>query len=386
MRISFSYLNASKAKLVQGLGIQRIEVHEVTLRYKEPFTISAGTSIKNRNIFVKIVTDYEVFGWGEASPSKRVTGETPETILKTLDKMCPHLIGACPLRIARDVDMMDCIVSGSPSAKAAVDIALHDILGKTACKPTWRLLGGFRERVLTDITLSIKPPKEMAEDAVKAVKSGFKALKVKVGTSPKRDVERIKRIREAVGDKIAVRIDANQGWTVTQAFDVLKKLEKLNIQFVEQPTEAGNILGLAKIKKISPIPVMADESVHSSFDAMRLIKANAVDLINVKLMKSGGVHSAAKIAAVAEAANVPCMIGCMGESAIGITAAVNFAAATKNVQYADLDCDILLADKLVIEGGAGLKNSERIPNNEAGFGLTKLNEKLLGKPVRIYGN
>jgi len=131
---------------------------------------------------------------------------------------------------------------------------------------------------------------------------------------------------------------------------------------------------------------MADESVHSSFDAMRLIKANAVDLINIKLMKSGGVHNAAKIAAVAEAANVPCMIGCMGESAIGITAAVNFAAATKNVQYADLDCDILLADKLVIEGGAGLKNSERIPNNEAGFGLTKLNEKLLGKPVRIYGN
>jgi L-alanine-DL-glutamate epimerase-like enolase superfamily enzyme len=225
----------------------------------------------------------------------------------------------------------------------------------------------------------------MAEDAVKAVKSGFKALKVKVGTNPKKDVERIKFIREAVGDKIAVRIDANQGWTVTQALDVLKKLEKVSIQFVEQPIEARNIPGLAKIKKTSPIPVMVDESVHSPSDAMRLIKANAVDLINIKFMTSGGIHNAAKIASIAEAANVPCMIGCMSESAIGITAAVHFAAATKNVQHADLDCDILLADRLVIEGGAGLKNSERIPNNEAGFGITKLDGKLLGKPVRIYG-
>lgn len=118
---------------------------------------------------------------------------------------------------------------------------------------------------------------------------------------------------------------------------------------------------------------------------MQLIKANAVDLINIKLMKSGGIHNATKIAAITEAANVPCMVGCMGESAIGITAAVHFAAATKNVHHADLDCDILLADRLVTEGGAGLENSERIPTNESGFGIAKVNEKLLGKPVRIYG-
>ncbi|MEM2103073.1 MAG: dipeptide epimerase, partial [Candidatus Bathyarchaeia archaeon] len=355
------------------------------LRYKEPFVISAGTSTENRNTLVKIITDYDVFGWGEASPSKRVTNETPETILKTLDKISPRLIGMCPLRIAQDVDLMDAIVTHNPSAKAAIDLALHDVLGKTARKPTWRLLGGFRDRVLTDITLSIKAPKEMAKDAVKAVKMGFKALKVKVGVDPKEDVERIKLIREAVGPKTVVRIDANQGWTVAQAIDALKKLDKFNIQFVEQPTEAKNTRGLAKVKKESPIPVMADESVHSPADALQLIKANAVDMINIKLMKSGGIHNARKIAHIAEAANVPCMIGCMGESTVGITAAVHFAAATKNVQYADLDCDILLADKLVSKGGAGLKDSERIPGNEAGYGITELDEKLLGKPVRVYG-
>jgi len=367
------------------LGIQRIEVYEVTLRYKEPFVISAGTSTENRNTLVKIITDYEVFGWGEASPSKRVTNETPETILKTLDKIGPRLIGMCPLRIAQDVDLMDAIVAHNPSAKAAIDLALHDVLGKTARKPTWRLLGGFRERVLTDITLSIKSPNEMAKDAVKAVKMGFKALKVKVGVNPKEDVERIKLIREAVGPKIAVRIDANQGWTVAQAIDTLKKLDKFHIEFVEQPIEAKNTRGLAKVRKESPIPVMADESVHSPADALQLIKANAVDMINIKLMKSGGIHNARKIAHIAEAANMPCMIGCMGESTVGITAAVHFAAATKNVQYADLDCDILLADKLVSKGGAVVKDSERIPSNEAGYGITELDETLLRKLVRVYG-
>jgi L-alanine-DL-glutamate epimerase-like enolase superfamily enzyme len=367
------------------LGIQRIEVYEVTLRYKEPFVISAGTSTENRNTLVKIITDYDVFGWGEASPSKRVTNETPETILKTLDKIGPRLIGMCPLRIAQDVDLMDAIVAHNPSAKAAIDLALHDVLGKTARKPTWRLLGGFRERVLTDITLSIKSPNEMAKDAVKAVKMGFKALKVKVGVNPKEDVERIKLIREAVEPKIAVRIDANQGWTVTQAIDALKKLDKFHIEFVEQPTDAKNTRGLAKVRKESPVSIMADESVHSPADALQLIKANAVDMINIKLMKSGGIHNARKIAHIAEAANMPCMIGCMGESTVGITAAVHFAAATKNVQYADLDCDILLADKLVSKGGAVVKDSERIPGDEAGYGITELDETLLRKPVRVYG-
>jgi o-succinylbenzoate synthase len=367
------------------LGIQRIEVYAVTLRYAEPFTISAGTSTENHNIIVKLTTDYDVYGWGEASPSKRVTQETPETILKALDQIAPRLIGMCPLRIAQDLETMDELVSDNPSAKAAIDIALHDVLGKTAGKPTWRILGGFRERVPTDITLSIKTPKEMAKDALKAVKNGFKTLKVKVGINPQEDLERIKLIREAVGDKTEIRIDANQGWTVPQALAVLRKLKKFKIQFVEQPVKDKDINGLVKIKKTSPIPVMADESVHSPTDALRLIEVDAVDMINIKLMKSGGIFNARKIAEIAEAANKPCMIGCMGESTIGITGAVHFAAATKNVQYADLDCDLLHTDKLVTKGGAELKASERIPSNEPGLGIERVNVKLLGKPVRVYG-
>jgi len=366
------------------LGIQQIEVYDVTLSYKEPFRIAPGASIESHNVIVKIITDYDVVGWGESSPSQRVTGETTETVIETLDKIAPKLIGMCPLRIEQDVEVMGSIVEGKPAAKAAVDIALHDIFGKTTRKPLFMLLGGYRTDVLTDLTLGIKSPKEMAKDAVKAVKKGFKALKVKVGVNPVEDVECIKLIREAVGGDMQIRIDANQGWTPKQAIEVLSKIEKFNIQFAEQPVPAEDIKGLIKVRKNSPIPIMADESVHSPEDALRLIQAEAVDLINIKLMKSGGILKGRKIADIAEAAGVPCMIGCMGESEIGISAGAHLAAAVKNIQYADLDSDLLLKDKLVKKGGTKVKNSMRTFPKQYGLGIKELDQKLLGKPKRIY--
>lgn len=333
---------------------------------------------------VKVTTDYDVVGWGESSPSKRVTGETAETVIKALERIAPRLIGSCPLRIERDVELMDSVVDGNPAAKAAIDMALYDILGKTASKPLFMVIGGYRTEVLTDITLSIKSPKEMAKDAAKAVKKGFKALKVKVGINPAEDVERVALIREAVGDHVKIRIDANQGWTPEQAIEVLGRIAKFNVQFVEQPVSADDVKGLAYVKENSSIPLMADESVHSPEDALRIVQADAVDLINIKLMKSGGILKARKIAEVAEAAGIPCMIGCMSESGIGIAAASHLAAATKNIQYADLDSDLLLRDKLVKEGGMLAKDSTRIFPEQDGLGVKSLDWKMLGKPVRVY--
>ncbi|MEM3730442.1 MAG: dipeptide epimerase [Candidatus Bathyarchaeia archaeon] len=366
------------------MGIKQIEVYPVTLAYHEPFRIAPGASTESHNVIVKIVTDYGVIGWGEASPSQRVTGETVETVIQTIDRIAPKLIGMCPLRIEQNIELMDDVVAGNPAAKAAIDITLHDILGKTARKELFRLLGGYRTEVLTDITLGIKSPKEMARDALKAVKRGFKALKVKVGINPQEDVERVKLIRKAVGDNIQIRIDANQGWTPRQAIEALNKMEKYNIQFAEQPVPAENLKGLIEVKRNSPIPIMADESVHSPEDALRLIKAEAIDLINIKLMKSGGIHKAKKIAAVAEAAGIQCMIGCMGESEIGIAAGTHLAAAIKNIQYADLDSDILLKDKLAKKGGVKVKNSMRIFPKAHGLGIKELDHTKLGKPIKIY--
>jgi o-succinylbenzoate synthase len=366
------------------MGIKQIEAYKVSLRYAEPFTIAAGTSNETTNIIVKILTDYEAVGWGESSPSKRVTGETAETVLQTIDRFAPKLVGKCPLRIENDVEIMDSTVLGNPAAKAAIDMALHDILGQTARKPLYRLIGGYRTEVLTDITLSIKPPKQMAQDAQRAVKNGFKALKVKVGINPDEDVERIKLIREAVGCEIQLRIDANQGWRSEQAIEALNKMDEYDVQFAEQPVPADDLEGLKKVRKSSPIPIMADESVHSPEDALRLIRADAVDSINIKLMKCGGIVKARKIAAVAEAAGLPCMIGCMGESEIGIAAATHLAAAVKNIQYADLDSDLLLKDKLVKKGGTEIRDSIRTFPRQSGLGIEEIDHELLGKPMKIY--
>jgi L-alanine-DL-glutamate epimerase-like enolase superfamily enzyme len=370
--------------LVYSVGIRQIEVYTVRLRYREPFRIAPAVSTESRNIIVKIVTDYDVVGWGESSPSKRVTGETPATVVKTLDKIAPKLIGQCPLRIEHDVELMDSTVKGNPAAKASVDIALHDILGKTARKSLFMMIGGYRTSVMTDMTLSIKSPREMAKDAVKSVKKGFRALKVKVGVNAAEDVERVKKIREAVGNEAELRVDANQGWTVRQAMEALGKMARFKIQFAEQPVPAEDLKGLKKVRENSPIPIMADESVHSPEDALRLIEAEAADMINIKLMKSGGILKGRKIASVAEAAGIPCMVGCMGESEIGIAAGAHLAAGVRNIQFADLDSDILLKDKLVRSGGAKVKGSMRTFSREYGLGIKDVDDRLLGKPLRSY--
>ncbi|RLI21972.1 dipeptide epimerase, partial [Candidatus Bathyarchaeota archaeon] len=363
---------------------ERIEVYRVSLAYAEPFRIALGTSVKSENIIVKVQTDFGVEGWGEASPSFKITNETPETVVDALTKMGPELIGMCPFKVEQIIEKMDEIVNGNTSAKAAIDMAIFDVIGKKTRKPVSALLGGYRDEVLTDITIGIKSPEEMAKSAVKYIKKGFKILKVKVGVNPSEDVERIRRVREAVGSEIKIRIDANQGWTPKEAVEVINKIEKYDVELIEQPVKAEDLKGLATVRKNSSIPIMADESVHSPEDALKVIRAEAADVINIKLMKSGGIWKAMKIAAIAEAAKIPCMVGCMGESNLGITAAVHFAAAVKNVQYADLDADLLLKDKLVKRGGAKIRDSKRIPPKKKGLGITAFNEKLLGKPVKVF--
>lgn len=366
------------------MGIRQIEVYVVSLRYAEPFTIAAGTSHEAVNVIVKILTDYEAIGWGESSPSKRVTGETADTVLQAFDRIAPKLVGKCPLRIENAVEIMDSAVPENPAAKAAIDMALHDILGQTARKPLFRLMGGYRTEVLTDLTLSIKPPEQMAQEATKAVRKGFKALKIKVGSDPTEDVERVELIRRAVGHKTQLRVDANQGWTPEQAIHVLTRMDEYDVQFAEQPVPAEDIEGLRRVRKDSPIPIMADESVHSPEDALRLIRAEAVDLMNIKLMKCGGILKARKIAAVAEAARIPCMVGCMSESEIGIAAGAHLAAATRNIQYADLDSDLLLEDKLVKKGGTEIHDSVRTFPNKPGLGLAEIDSEMLGEIERVY--
>ncbi|QZT35327.1 dipeptide epimerase [Caldalkalibacillus thermarum TA2.A1] len=242
------------------------------------------------------------------------------------------------------------------------------------------MLGGDQrdgqDKIETDYTISVNAPEEMSKDACQYVHNGFRILKVKVGRDDiDRDILRIRAIRDAVGPDVKIRIDANQGWKVKEAIRAIKKMEDmgLDIELVEQPVKAHDIDGLKKITDAVYTPIMADESIFSPEDAFEVLKRRAVDLINIKLMKCGGIFKAELINRMAEACGVECMVGSMIESFISVTAAAHFAASKRNITRFDFDAPLMLTSKN-IEGGISYEgNKVRLPNRP-GMGIISVKE------------
>ncbi|MGQ9477376.1 MAG: mandelate racemase/muconate lactonizing enzyme family protein [Candidatus Bipolaricaulia bacterium] len=368
------------------MRISRIEVYEASIDLQRPFVIATDTITTINSVIIRIVDDRGNIGWGEAAPQPVILGETPGTVISCLDLIARDLIGKDPRRIEEIVEMMDRLICRNTAAKAAIDMAIHDLVGKAWGEPLWRLLGGARERIETDLTIGIRPLDTVLRDVRSLLRKGFKVIKLKVGESPEEDIGKVRAVREAIGDEVRIRIDANQGWTHQQAIQILRRIAEYGVEFVEQPLPAAEISGLASIRQATPIPVMADESVHQPEDVIKVIKEKAVDYINIKLMKSGGFWKARKIAAIAEAAGIGCMVGSMVETNLGITAAAHFAAAVKNIRFGDLDMGFSLEpkDRLIAKGGAEFDEGYVIPPNEPGLGVIELKESLLRGPINIY--
>ena len=322
------------------MKISDIQVGTISLPLTRPFKTALRTVEAVNDIVVRVITDNGLVGYGEAPPTAVITGDTPGSILCAIqDFIRPALLGM-------DLDDFDgilakldgCLVHNT-TPKAAVDMALYDIWGKAQGKPLYRLLGGARQSFRTDLTISVNPVAQMVADSLDAAAQGFDILKIKVGKEGLADVERIKAIREAVGSKVELRIDANQGWTAEQSIAIIKALEDkgLRIELVEQPVPAHDLEGLKRVSDAVDTPILADEAVFSHYDAKRLIETRAADLINIKLMKTGGIHNALKICRMAEEHGVECMIGCMLESRLSVAAAAHLAAGQKIITRADLD-------------------------------------------------
>jgi len=369
-------------------SIERIEVFNIGVPLEKPFVISLGTIDKLEEIIVRILDNEGNVGWGESSPSKRTLGTSLDGILAALDQVSPPLIGYDPRRIGEAVDLMDSYISGNTSAKAAIDIAIHDLVGNIRGEPVWRMLGGLcSERVETSYSIGMASAEEMLAEAQGAVSQGFRCLKVKVGLNPRQDVRTIQQFREALGEGVKLTIDANQGWTRQEAVWALTQMAPFEIEFVEQPVLAYDIEGMAWVRSRSSIPVMADESVHSPQDALRVIQEKAVDYINIKLMKSGGLLRAKRVAAIAEAGCVPCMIGAESETNLSITAATHFALATKNVFLGDLGIAAKKETWFVTCGGSHIDQGNHVLYDlySPGLGIQDVKEDWLGTPIRVYG-
>ena len=359
------------------MKITEVKIGRISVPLRVPFKTALRRVDSVEDVIVELHTDTGAVGYGEAPPTGVITGDTTGAIIGALKD---HIIKTI---IGRDVDdfevltdsVQKCIIHNS-SAKAAVDMALWDLYGQLYNIPVYKLLGGSKDKIVTDITISVNSPEEMARDAITAINRGYDTLKVKVGVNPKLDVERLSAIRNAIGARAKLRIDANQAWKPQEAVRILNQMQEqgLDIELVEQPVIAHDIEGLKYVTERSYVPVLADESVFSPLDAMKIIQSGAADLINIKLMKCGGITPALKIADAASIMGVECMLGCMLEAKVSVNAAVHVACARSIITKIDLDGPVLCSEDPIIGGsifdekditvskapGLGIKGIEKI--------------------------
>ncbi|MDZ4807599.1 MAG: dipeptide epimerase [Bacteroidota bacterium] len=366
-----------------SLTIRQVELYKLSIPLIEPFTTSLGTDYSAENVLVKIITAEGIIGFGECSPYMPINGESQDTCFIVGQYFAKALKGKDPLQIEECIKLMDTIIYGNSSIKSAFDIALYDIASQNAGLPLYKFIGGENNKtIITDYTVSIGEPQQMAADAVKIKAAGYPAIKVKLGKNGKTDVLRIKAIREAVGNEIPLRIDANQGWAVDEAIETLQALAVYDIQHCEEPIARWNFMRLPDIKKASPIPIMADESCGDEHDAERLIQLKACDYFNIKLGKSGGIFKALKMARMAEAANIHLQVGAMLESRLAMTAFAHYALCSPLIVHFDFDTALMFKEDPVTGGIVYEKNGVVKVPEVVGLGAT-IDERWLGKMEKV---
>lgn len=330
--------------------ITGITLYQYDISLKAPITIALGTIEHARNLLVQIQTSDGLTGWGEASPFWMLVGETQASGLAAAQDLARLLIGRDPLAIEANVRALARFLPAHPTTRSAFDMALYDLAAQAAGLPLYQFLGGTKRTLVTDETIYINTPDRMVADALRIQAQGADAIKVKLGTNQRDDIRRIEAIRQAIGDATPIRTDANQGWDVVTAQAVLRAIGNWNVQYCEQPVARANVTGLRQIRQQATVPIMADESLFDAVDAIRLVREEAVDYGNIKLAKSGGIYEALAINAVFEAAGMACMIGCMSESRLALSASAHLASARQNIRFCDLDSCFEHADDPVRGG------------------------------------
>jgi len=292
---------------------------------KTPFKTALRSVDQVEDIVVMVNTDSGHVGYGEAPATAVITGDTHGSIIEAIRHyISPRLVGHEIADLNHLTHLIQGAMEKNSSAKSAVEIAIYDLWGQLYNAPLYRLLGGGDPVITTDITISVDYIDKMVADSMAAVERGFESLKIKVGKDIGVDIERVKAIYAAVEGRALLRLDANQGWTAKQAVYALQTLEDagVRLELVEQPVKAHDLDGMKYITERVHTPVMADESVFGPMEVIELIRMRAADIVNIKLMKTGGLSNAIRIADIAAIYGVDCMIGCMLESSIGVAAAV----------------------------------------------------------------
>jgi len=340
----------------------------------KPYTIAFKTVDEVINAFVEITLSNGITGIGAANPSEYVTGEHLDQTLATLTEANLEFLKG---RDIREINQLLFEVTtkfpATPAARAALDIALHDALTKYLDIPLVRFLGQKIKSMPTSNTIGIKNVEETVRETDDYVKRGFKAIKVKIGKDLEEDIERLFKMREKHGNKIAIRIDANQGYTAAQTIDFYKRTQPLNIELIEQPLPAKAVAEIRQLPEPVRKVIAADESLLSPKDALELIKPpRAVGIFNIKLMKCGGIGQGLQIANIGYQEGVDLFWGCNDESIVSITAGLHAAFACPNTKYIDLDGSLDLA-KDAVKGGFILEDGIMRCSDKPGLGVERIN-------------
>jgi L-alanine-DL-glutamate epimerase-like enolase superfamily enzyme len=331
------------------MQITHVEVIPVEMKLSMPYRVAYEMEVSRATVvFVRIDTNDGRSAWGCAAFDTALTGETPEQVLRVCRQCAARAVDLNPLNTEFALAELAALTADTPSAQCAFDIAFHDLLGLAAGLPLHRLLGGYRYRIQTSISVGIASVAETVELAHLRARQGFRILKIKGGLDPEEDVRRVQAVSAAL-PHVVLRLDADQGYSVRQSLDVARAVAG-KVEFLEQPTSAGNLDALRQVTEHSPVPILASQSVLGPASALGIATTRAAHGLNVKLTTCGGLSNARQIDAIARAARMATMVGCLNEPALLIAAGLGFALSSPNVRYGDLDGHFDLIDDPTVPG------------------------------------
>lgn len=358
------------------MKITSIRIAQLKIPLIRPFITAVRRTENVNDVVVMIKTDSGHTGYGSAASTPLITGDNETTIITAIrDVLAPQLIGQDLNAFRYLLQINQSALLKNTSAKAAIDIALHDLFAQHCGVPLYQLLGGGRRQIRTCVTISVKSIEEMVADAITMVHASFQIIKIKIGLNPVEDIERVKAIRQAVGDEVTLLVDANQGYKREDALRVIQALQEYRVEMIEQPVKAEDWDSLNYLCKQDVNFIVADEACFSPKDALHIAQHHACDGINIKLMKSAGLENAEAIYQIAKTANIRLMVGCMLESPIGVAAIASFALSKPDILYADLDPIVLIRENYVM-GGAQWVGNEIVLSDKPGLGIEGFSQGL----------
>ncbi len=365
------------------MHITKMEIATVAIPLTEPFITSLRRVDAIESIVCRLWTDEGIFGFGAASPTAVITGDTIGSITDGLKLIAAKLMGIDILDADGWQQAIRSALVHNTSAKAAANIACHDLYSKALGIPLFQLLGGAKRSLDTDLTLNMNPTKKMVEDARGTLTKGYKSLKVKVGSGAREDLERLLAIQEVLPADVSLRIDANQGWTAKEAIATINRLVDAGvaIDLVEQPVRANDLRAMVAVTQGTTAKILADESLYDLKDAVTLIREGGCDLFNLKLMKTGGLEEARAIDHLARAHGITCMMGSMMESRVGLDAAAHMAAGSMNITRVDLDVPTMYEDEPVL-GEVVYQGPKIFLGTSPGLGIREIRGAVFEEIVR----